>query len=102
MKVFVHAWYTHGQSAGFDWYRDPKHAQEAYESGVKEAEQQVKDGGPVECQYRYDVELAHDMTGEQITLAIDADLDDRSEASEVFWPANAKELTLALSSEENE
>ena len=102
MKIFVHAWYTQGHSAGFDWYRQEEPAHEAYENAVKVSEQQLKDGGAVDCQYRYIVELANDMTDEQITLAIDADLDDRSEASAVFWPANAKELTLALASEETE
>lgn len=95
MKLFVHAWYIKGSSAGFNWFWKQENADAAYEKAVQAAKDQQAATGIIECQYRYDFVLTSALSADEITDAIDAELDDRSESADVFWPENAKELTLA-------
>jgi hypothetical protein len=49
----------------------------------------------VYCCYQFEMQVEDGLSAQAIKDAVDAELDDRSESSSKFWPANAKELSSA-------
>jgi hypothetical protein len=97
MIVHVHAWYLPGSSAGFDWYREEGHAAKAFAEDVRSAMTDPSRANEVYCCYQFEMHVEDGLSAQAITDAVDAELDDRSESSSKFWPANAKELSRAAS-----
>lgn len=98
-KVFVHAWYTPGSSAGFDWYHEEGPAKIAYAQDVKGAlEEPARKDETYFC-YFFEVSVPVSLGNNEVTDLIDAQLDDLSEAAVTFWPQNAKELSAAFHAE---
>lgn len=97
MIVHVHAWYRPGSSAGFDWYREESQAARAFAEDVKSALVDTSRNNETYCCYQFEMEVDNGLSDQAITDAVDAELDDRSESSSKFWPANAKELSRAAS-----
>lgn len=98
-KVFVHAWYTPGSSAGFDWYHEEGPAKIAYAQDVKDAMEDPGRKDEVYCCYFFEVSVPASMSDNEVTDEIDGQLDDLSEGAATFWPPNAKELSAAANAE---
>ena len=95
MIVHVHAWYMPGSSAGFDWYREEGNAAKAFAQDVQSALTDQSRSSEVYCCYQFEMEVKDGLSAQAITDAVDAELDERSESTSKFWPANAKELSRA-------
>ena len=98
-KVYVHAWYIPGSSAGFNWFHEEGFARTAYAEDVKDSLQDISAKSNLYCCYFFEVSIRDSMSNSEVTEVIDSMIDELCAASSTFWPENAKQLVADFHSE---
>ena len=97
--VYVHAWYTPGSSAGFNWFHKEGLARTAYAEDVKDSLQHISGTRNVYCCYFFEVSIPDSISTSEVTEVIDSMIDELCAAPSTFWPENAKQLVADFHAE---